>query len=50
MKIVNMAHLGVEGKQSRETVSEETQMLDTPDKNDESATTNMFRELIKNHV
>lgn len=34
-------------KQSRETVSEETQTLDIPDKNYESATTNMFKELIK---
>lgn len=34
-------------KQSREKVSVETQMLDIADKKYESATTNMFKELMK---
>lgn len=35
------------GKQSRETVSEETQMLDVSDKNFKSSITNTFKELMK---
>lgn len=40
-----MAHIEGE-KQSRETVSEETQMLDIPDKNFKSSVTNTFEDLM----
>lgn len=40
-----MAHIKGR-KQSRETVSEETQMLDIPDKNFQSSVTNTFKDLM----